>query len=103
LFSDLEEGNEDEYVSVLDTLLDTTPLPEVIVEYQDENEYLRTAISSLPPKFRHVVELRYTQELTFREIGHQLSIPPTTAQTYFYRACKRLRHILVSQTKEALA
>jgi RNA polymerase sigma-70 factor (ECF subfamily) len=96
LFSDLEQGDEDEYASVLDTLLDTTPLPEEIAEHQDDSEHLRTAIRSLPSKFRHVVELRYTQELTFGEIGHQLSIPPTTAQTYFYRACKKLRYTLAS-------
>ena len=97
LFSDLEKGDEDEYASMLDTLLDTMPLPEEIAERTDENEYLQAAIRSLPLKFRHVLELRYTQELTFREIGHQLNIPPTTAQTYFYRACKKLRHTLVSQ------
>ncbi len=96
LFSDLEKGDEDEYASMLDTLLDTMPLPEEIAERTDENENLQAAIQSLPPKFRHVVELRYTQELTFGEIGHLLSIPPTTAQTYFYRACKKLRYTLAS-------
>lgn len=96
LLSDLEQGDEDEYASVLDTLLDTRPLPEEIAEHQDDNEHLRTAIQSLPAKFRYVVELRYTQELTFREIGRKLSIPATTAQTYFYRACKKLRHTLAS-------
>lgn len=94
LFSDLEQGDGDEYASVLDMLLDTTPLPEEIAEHQDDNDHLRAAIRSLPSKFRHVVELRYTQELTFGEIGHQLGIPPTTAQTYFYRACRKLRYAL---------
>ena len=102
LFSELEQVDEDEYASMLDTLLDTKPLPEEIAEHHAENDYLWTVIQSLPLTFRHVVTLRYTQELTFREIGHQLSIPPTTAQTYFYRACKKIRHILVSQAKEAL-
>jgi DNA-directed RNA polymerase specialized sigma24 family protein len=50
------------------------------------------------------LELRQAQqELTFREIGRKLSIPPTTAQTYFYRACKKLRYTLASQTKEVQA
>lgn len=103
LFSELEQGDEDEWVSALDTWLDATPLPEEIAEHMDDNEHLRTAIQSLPLKFRHVVELRYTQELTFGEIGHQLRISPTTAQTYFYRACKKLRHTLASQANEARA
>ena len=96
LFSDLEQENEDEHALVLDLLLDTTPLPEEVAEHQDEKDHLRFAIRSLPAKFRHVVELRYRYELTFGEIGRQLSIPPTTAQTYFYRACKKLCHTLTS-------
>ena len=102
LFSDLEQqagGNED--TSVLATVLDTMPLPEEIAEHDNEKEYLQAAIQSLPPKVRHIVELRSTQELTFGEIGHLLSIPTTTAQTYFYRACTKLRQTLASQAKEA--
>ncbi len=45
----------------------------------------------LPSHSRAVVLLRYTQQLSFREIGQALSIPVATAKTYFYRAKKPLR------------
>ena len=93
-FSELEQIHEEEGVSVLSTFLDRTPLPEEITEHEEDSTKLHTAIQSLPPKFRNVVWLRYTEELTFAEIGHRLHIPSTTAQTYFYRACAKLRHTL---------
>ena len=93
-FSELEQIYEEEGVSVLSTFLDRAPLPEEITEYEEDSTKLHTAIQSLPAKFRHVVWLRYTEELTFIEIGRRLHIPSTTAQTYFYRACAKLRLIL---------
>ena len=48
-------------------------------------------------RYRAVVLLRYTTHLSFREIGQALSIPETTAKTYFYRARKPLRRLLGSE------
>ena len=96
-FSDLEQVHEEEGVSALTTLLDMAPLPEEIAVFEDDAAHLRAAIQALPPKFRTVVWLRYTEELTFVEIGRKLHIPPTTAQTYFYRACAKLRLTLAPE------
>lgn len=96
-FSELEQVYEEEGVSALSTFLDMAPLPEEIAEDEDNSAHLHAAIQSLPPKFRNVVWLRYTEELTFTEIGRRLHIPPTTAQTYFYRACARLRLTLAPE------
>ncbi len=93
-FSEIEQEYEEEGVMALPGFLDLGPRPEEIAEYADETAHLHAAIESLPPKFRHVVWLRYTEELTFIEIGRRLHIPSTTAQTYFYRACAKLRLIL---------
>ncbi len=93
-FSQIEQEYEEERVIAPPGFLDVTPRPEEIAEYADETAHLHAAIESLPPKFRHVVWLRYTEELTFLEIGHRLHIPSTTAQTYSYRACAKLRLIL---------
>ena len=90
-FSELEQVQEEEGVSVLSTFLDMDPLPEEVAEHEDKHAHLYAAIQSLPQKFRNVVWLRYREELTFAEIGRKLCIPSTTAQTYFYRACARLR------------
>ena len=93
-FSEIEQEYEEEEMIALPGFLDMTPLPEEIAEHEDDTARLYAAIQSLPSKFRHVVWLRYTEELAFVEIGHRLHIPSTTAQTYFYRACAKLRHTL---------
>ena len=67
-------------------IIDPSPLPEEAVELQDLQATLRMAIDALPTKFRHIVLLRYTEELTFKEIGHRLHISEHTAKTYFRRA-----------------
>jgi DNA-directed RNA polymerase specialized sigma24 family protein len=41
-----------------------------------------------------VVQLRYTNHLSFREIGQALNMPASTAKTYFHRAKKPLRILL---------
>src|SRR5437868_11207204 len=94
LFSDIEPfPNEGEY-ACLTTLPDLDLQPEEQVELHELRELLLDAIETLPVRYRAVVLLRYTTQLSFREIGQALSIPETTAKTYFYRARKPLRTLL---------
>jgi len=96
LFSELYTSNEEE--ELLHDLLDGEPQPEEQVELYDVRIRLRDAIATLPPKYRAIVWLRYTQELSFSEIGHKLHMPPNTAKTYFHRArpllCTALSSVL---------
>lgn len=85
LFSELYASNEEE-LAMLHELLDLAPQPEEQVELHDEQVQLRDAIATLPPKYRAIVWLRYTQELSFSEIGYRLHMPPNTVKTYFHRA-----------------
>jgi RNA polymerase sigma-70 factor (ECF subfamily) len=55
------------------------------------------AIERLPSHYRSVVLLRYTNHLSFREIGQALSISTSTAKTHFHRAKKPLRTLLGSE------
>jgi Sigma-70, region 4 len=55
------------------------------------------AILALPPKFRFVVILRYSSQMSFVEIGQVLSLPETTAKTYFHRAKVLLRKTLLAR------
>jgi len=84
----------DTHESPLDQIVDTKPLPEDIVDQADLQQLLGAAISSLPPKYREVVALRYTAELNFAEIGQILGIPEATAKTHFHRAKPLLRAFL---------
>ena len=71
------------------------PDPDLQPEEQVElRELLLEAIEMLPSRSRAVVLMRYTTQLSFREIGQALSIPEATAKTYFHRAKEPLRALL---------
>jgi len=90
-FSRLESTNSETDATPLTDLPDTSPLPEELAEHHDLQQCLHNAIQNLPPKFRSVVLLRYTAQLSFSEIGKVLCMPEATAKTYFHRAKILLR------------
>ena len=100
-FSELEIEESEEGLSFLSTIPDTRPLPEEVAELHDLRCMLRQAIETLPPRFRSVVSLRYTRDLSFVEIGTILHMPENTAKTYFQRARPLLRQALVAQLQLA--
>jgi RNA polymerase sigma factor (sigma-70 family) len=100
-FSELDTFNDEDESEVLDFVPDPRPLPEEIVEHRDLQEKLLRAIRCLPPKFRSVVFLRYTEQLTFPQIGKALGMPEATAKTYFSRAKPLLRAALESDLLKA--
>jgi RNA polymerase sigma factor (sigma-70 family) len=95
-FSELDTFNGEDESEVLAFVPDSRPLPEEIVEHHDLQEKLLKAIQCLPPKFRSVVFLRYSKQLTFPQIGKALGMPEATAKTYFSRAKPLLRASLAS-------
>jgi len=102
-FSELEGINDEDDLSPLDIMPDPHPLPEIIAERHDLQQTLRQAIDGLPPKFRSVVLLRYTTQMSFSEIGKTLSMPEATAKTYFQRARPLLRAALAAQGQSSSA
>jgi RNA polymerase sigma factor (sigma-70 family) len=94
-FSELETSHEGES-EMLTFVPDPHPLPEEIAERHEVQERLQSAIQCLPPRFRSVVFLRYSKQLTFPEIGKTLGMPEATAKTYFSRAKPLLRASLAS-------
>ena len=95
-FSELDTYNEEDEVEMFTFVQDPCPLPEEIAERHDVQDRLIDAIKSLPPRFRSVVFLRYSKQLTFPEIGRTLGMPEATAKTYFSRAKPLLRASLAS-------
>jgi RNA polymerase sigma factor (sigma-70 family) len=97
-FSELEwEAEEGEEPFPLASLVDPGPSPEEMGERHEGQRELREAIARLPSRMRPVVSLRYTDELSFTEIGQRLKIPTATAKSYFYRARPLLRATLTAQ------
>lgn len=94
-FSELPaQGEAEERETVLAELVDPAAPPDETLEQVELQRLLRQTISSLPPRFRAVVALRYTAHLTFAEIGAALHMPEATAKTYFQRAKPLLRQLL---------
>jgi RNA polymerase sigma-70 factor (ECF subfamily) len=75
---------------------DARPLPEELAERADLAQILRDAIAVLPERYRAVVALRYSSDLTFAEIGQVLGLPENTVKTHFQRAKAMLRRELSS-------
>ena len=98
-FSQLEIENGEGELTGLYDIPDPGPLPEEVVERQDLQAVLQQAIQTLPPKFRSVVILRYSSQLSFSEIGKILCMPEATAKTYFHRAKVLLRKIIITHAQ----
>jgi RNA polymerase sigma factor (sigma-70 family) len=88
-FSELEPADADE--TELTTITDNAPLPQEMLEYQELQQTLKSAIGQLPVHYQKIVRLRYLWQLRFPEIGEMVGMPEATVKTYFYRAKHLLR------------
>ena len=86
-----EEG---ESLTPADRLADDDPLPDEVAERGDLQQLLSAAIRRLPDRYRDVVALRYTTDMTFGELAEALGIPENTARIRFHRAKSLLRAAL---------
>jgi RNA polymerase sigma-70 factor (ECF subfamily) len=64
--------------------------PEKQVEVRERSEQIRSALASLPPHYRFVVELRHYQEMSYDEIAAELKIPLSDVKSHLFRARKLL-------------
>jgi len=64
--------------------------PEVVQETRERSEQIRSALASLPPHYRLVVELRHYQEMSYDEIAAELKIPLSDVKSHLFRARKLL-------------
>ena len=62
----------------------------------DMRRDLRTAIATLPERYRAVVVLYYLEDVSYPEIAQMLEMPLGTVKTHLHRARKELRAALPS-------
>ena len=93
-FSDVETGNEEVEAAFLDTITDTSPTPEELVEQRELQQAIQRAIQTLPCTYRSVVLLYYKDQMNYAEIGQVLKMPVSTVKARFHRAKRFLRDIL---------
>lgn len=83
--------------ALTDTLTDPTPLSHELMAVAQDGERLQAVIAGLSVPYREVLLLRYTEELTFDEIGKILGKPLHTVKSQHRRALIRLRILLEAQ------
>lgn len=73
---------------------DETGDPLRAVSEQELREQVRTILELLPPLYRTVITLRYTEEMSYDEMAAALDLPINTIRTHLHRAKSRLRDLL---------
>ena len=60
----------------------------------ESKEMLHRALSCISQKYTAVLTLKYMQNLSVKEIGEVLNMPPKTVETQLYRARSKLKESL---------
>jgi RNA polymerase sigma-70 factor, ECF subfamily len=95
-FSEVETGNEEDEGAFVNTIPDTSPTPEELVEQRDLQQAIQRAIQTLPHTCRSVVLLYYRERMNYTEIAQVLKMPVATVKARFHRAKPFLRDILTA-------
>lgn len=64
--------------------------PEVTAIQREQEHSVHTAILSLPPRYRVVIELRHFQDMTYAEIAQTLHCPLSDVKSNLFRARRLL-------------
>ncbi len=96
--SHLRHGRVEDSVRVMGSATGWTPgmaagprPPDENLERREAKELLRGAIEELPPRMRHVLELRWFHGMSYREIGRELGIQVKSVENALARAMWHLR------------
>ncbi len=91
----LTEGDETELEALMHTNTDSSnPSPDEIVIKQELKEFVRCAISKLPPDMRVIIIMKELDGMSFKEIAKVTKQPEGTVKSTAFRARKKLRELL---------
>ncbi len=91
-FRDFENEEGDNVLA--ETMEDPTPLPDELLERADAADVLKSALEKLSAKYRTVLLLYYSSQLTFAEIAEVLGEPLNTVKSRYRRGLIILRNNL---------
>ena len=75
--------------------------PESVLLARVDQETIQQALEALPVKFREIILLCDSEELTYQEIGETLAIPIGTVMSRLSRARKAMRGLLTAKFQGA--
>lgn len=91
-FSALEK--EDGSNLIIETVADQGLSPDSALAQAEDTRLVQSILIELDPKYREVLTLRYSSELTFEQIGQILKKPLHTVKSQHHRAMIALRRSL---------
>ncbi|MBU6414660.1 sigma-70 family RNA polymerase sigma factor [Patescibacteria group bacterium] len=92
-FSEFE--TEDSSNAISDTLADSAPLPDALLEKADIARMVASAVEKIALSYRTVLFLRYNDHFTFKEIAESLGEPLNTVKSRHRRALVMLKKLLI--------
>jgi len=92
-----QDGNE----NVVFELNDKEPNPEERLFDKEKASEVRKLVSTLKPRYRRLVELRYFEEMSYEDIAKELDLPMGTVKAMLFRA-KYMLQAIMKGTYEAI-
>ncbi|MNL45458.1 RNA polymerase sigma factor SigX [compost metagenome] len=77
----------------MEELASTELLPEEWLTSQEERQEVQEVLQELSPVHKQVLELRYKQDMSYKEIGESMDLKPNNVKTYLSRAKKQFAKI----------
>lgn len=81
-------------LSVYLRTLETTPLPDRVLEEKEAAQRVHAALAGLPVHERRVLQLKYLQDRSARTIAQEMGLTEKAVHSLLYRARKALRDLL---------
>ncbi len=81
--------------SLTDNLTDEEQNPVELLERAEDARYLKNLLLQINPDFAQVLELKNTENLTFKEIAHRLSRPLQTVKSQYRRGLVSLQRLII--------
>ena len=75
-------------------IMDEVPDPEEDLIKKQKAKLMRSIVTTLKPRYRDLVELRYFKEYSYEEIADELNLPLGTVKAQLFRARELLYNIL---------
>ena len=93
-------ANNGDVVKFVRTVKTNTDNPEEFLIKSQNSVFIRETVSSLKPRYRDLIEMRYFQEYTYAEIAKELNLPLGTVKIQLFRS-REMLHDLLKNTEMA--
>ncbi|QMU66518.1 MAG: sigma-70 family RNA polymerase sigma factor [Flavobacteriaceae bacterium] len=90
----IQTDNSNEKDTEVHQIIDDNPTPEDTIITQQNLAKLLLDVKQLKPKYQEVIQLRYFQELSYKEISKQIGEPMSNVKVKLLRARKLLAEII---------